>query len=194
MTETDLKPVPKTEWFDFYMKRINSSYQEYFNRRYKPLLDIILEQKVFAVREEGIGIGSVAKALQALTVDEMYIYGFDQCNKMLELCQENNPWISVYRDDILREGKKLCSTFYPEPDLVVTHGVLEHFQDDQIQEILSRYRRKKIPNIHYVPTSGYEMPSFGDERLLEPDYWLSKFKPADHLLFNSEKDLLLINL
>lgn len=35
-------------------------------------------------------------------------------------------------------------------------------------------------------------PSFGDERLLSPDYWLSNFKPQEHILFNDGHDLAMV--
>ena len=176
----------KNPWSEFYRKRVNSSYQDYFNRRYKILVDLINAEKPGTVREEGVGIGSVSKALD-LSVENLY--GFDLCKEMLELCARNNPAMNLYQDDILR----------PEindhkPDIIVTHGVLEHFSDFHIGKIFSRYKKAGVKNVHYVPTNGYDQPSFGDERLLPYQYWLLKFKPKDHLLFNDDRDLLLINI
>ena len=175
----------KNPWSEFYRKRVNSSYQDYFNRRYKELIDLINAETPVTVREEGVGIGSVSKALGPAVEN---LYGFDLCEDMLELCARNNPEINLYRDDIL---KPIVNDH--QPDIIVTHGVLEHFSDFHIGKIFSRYRKEKVKNIHYVPTDGYEKPSFGDERLLPYQYWLLKFKPKDHLLFNDDRDLLLIN-
>lgn len=180
-------------WAEFYRKRINSGYQDYFDKRYKPLIDIIKNQKPFAIREEGVGIGSVSKSISKNTVDNLHCFGFDNDLEMIDLCRKNNPAMEVFYDSILIAGS-VEHRFQPRPDVVVTHGVLEHFEDDYISMIFERYRREGSKNIHYVPTDGYDTPSFGDERLLPTQYWLDNFKPKDHLVFNDGKDLLLINL
>lgn len=168
--------ITSPSWTEFYRNRINSSYQEYFNRRYKPLIDLILSEEPSSIREEGVGIGSVSKALNSGVERK---YGFDLCSEMLELCTLNNPEMILYRDDIVRPMVENNN-----PDIIVTHGVLEHFHDHLIHKVFARYRRDKVKNIHYVPTSGYDAPTFGDERLLHYSYWLNEFKPKDHLLFN----------
>jgi hypothetical protein len=76
-------------------------------------------------------------------------------------------------------------------DIVVTHGVLEHFTDKNIHKILKRYSDAGQKSVHYVPLDGYKTPSFGDERLLPYQYWIEQFKPTDYLVKNRE-DLIMI--
>jgi hypothetical protein len=173
-------------WSEFYLGRVNSQrYENYFKNKYSLFLQVI---QCFSyggsIKEEGIGIGSVARALRGIRD----VYGTDICNMMLSLCVINNPNINVWREDIFSRNK----TILPNTDLVVTHGVLEHFSDFKIKRILKTYNSKVPYSIHYVPTWAYEKPSFGDERLLSPYHWLNEFKPFDHLLDNDEKDLYLI--
>ena len=74
--------------------------------------------------------------------------------------------------------------------MVVTHGVLEHFSDDDIMKIISTYDNDNVLfQAHYVPTDRYKSPSFGDERLLAPEAWNALIKPDYYILDNNECDL-----
>ena len=173
-------------WFKFYSERVNSDkYESYFRRKYGTFLNIINPLlNIGLVKEEGIGIGSVTKALGTSNT-----YGTDICYKMLSLCAVNlSGSIDLWKEDILSSNK----IFKPNTVAVVTHGVLEHFSDKQIKSILSTYKDQVSLSIHYVPTDRYEKPSFGDERLLSPDYWKHTFKPLSIVTDNDEKDLYLI--
>ena len=69
-----------SHWSNFYASRINSTYQDYFEKKYGILLEIA---SVFTtVREEGIGIGSVSKYLLKKNIQTT---GFDLCPDMLRL-------------------------------------------------------------------------------------------------------------
>ena len=62
--------------------------------------------------------------------------------------------------------------------------------DVDITRIMSTYNNDKVLfQAHYVPTSQYTSPSFGDERLLPTDYWITLVKPDYYLLDNNGKDL-----
>ena len=52
------------QWYTFYEKRVNSTYQEYFEKRYNPVLDLIsilLPEHNNNIVEIGCGIGSISK-------------------------------------------------------------------------------------------------------------------------------------
>lgn len=177
---------PEYQWYEFYKDRVNTDYQTYFEKRYKPMIDTLLFMKGDVIREEGIGIGSITKAL-IYSGSSKAIYGFDYSEKMLELCMENTyNGVMLYEDNIL-EPKQIIHY-----DIACTHGVLEHFDDIQIQTIIARYNYDKKSFIHYVPTDKYLCGTFGDERLLSLKYWLNLVKPTDYILFNDNYDLLLI--
>lgn len=178
------------QWAEFYLNRVNSTYQEYFESRYRPLLGMIIDLVGRGtVREEGIGIGSISKALGRRGIT---CYGFDICPKMVELAKHNNRLNShlydVYQDDILNPSRPESVCF---ADVIVTHGVLEHFNDFEIRSLMDRYRETSV-SVHYVPLIGYEKPSFGDERLLSYEYWMDLVKPNISFLFNDDRDLLFV--
>ena len=175
----------QSSWFNFYFDRVDSAeYTEYFKNKYSLLVGLVKSFLTCGlIKEEGIGIGSLAKVIGS------GIYGSDICTNMLSLCRLNNPGIQLFREDIIdAQGKK----YLPDTFAVVTHGVLEHFDDHNILKILNSYHTHVNFSIHYVPTDKYEKPSFGDERLLSTTYWVGTFKPFHYLLENDGKDLYLI--
>lgn len=171
-------------WHKFYKDRVNSGYQDYFEERYAVMIEAIVSFNPIMVREEGIGIGSVTKALWNRNILST---GFDNCIEMVKLANLNNGGTVAYQDCILNPWKPDHTS-----DLVVTHGVLEHFQDHDIISIAARHRMQGIPAIHYVPTNKYKEPSFGDERLLSPIQWVELVQAKAYHLFNDGYDLLLI--
>jgi 2-polyprenyl-3-methyl-5-hydroxy-6-metoxy-1,4-benzoquinol methylase len=174
------------KWAEFYQSRVNNKeYLRYFEKRYWPLFMAAKALKPGTICEEGIGIGNVSKILSTM-IPNITCYGFDNSEDMLNLCRENNPDAIVWHSDILKPVTVKHS------DIVITHGVLEHFSDQDIRTILDRYKLMRTRHIHYVPTNKYETQSFGDERLLSPMHWLKLMKPKDYVLFNDNHDLLLI--
>lgn len=179
--------APVTTWPDFYRQRVNNkSYELFFEKRYYPLIHTALELKPYSILEEGMGIGTISKLLIAQT-PVIDCFGFGQDPEMVKLARENVPTAIVWEDDIMRPRT------VKRTDLIITHGVLEHFYDHEIWDIMRRYKLIGAPQLHYVPTDKYLSPSFGDERLLSPMKWLKLVKPKDYILFNDDHDLLLIN-
>lgn len=174
-------------WFEFYVERLGSAeYERYFKNRYSLFLELIKSLALCGtIKEEGVGLGSITKALG---LEPGRTYGSDICDSMLSLCRINNPGMELVREDIIFRTK-----FFKEDTIaVVTHGVLEHFKDCDIHRILNGYQSKVQFSLHYVPTDQYAEPSFGDERLLSPHYWASTFNPFWFETDNDGKDLYLI--
>lgn len=165
------------DWYQFYANRVNSTYQDYFEKRYAPFIDIInqMTHPSNGIQELGCGIGSVSKA-----VGGKY-KGIDIDPFMVMLANKNTDSTNFHHQSIFDMD-------FDRDAVKVTHGVLEHFTDKQIVSILERCSN----SVHYVPTNGYDEPSFGDERLLPYEYWLDLATPKMWLLFNDDKDLLFI--
>ena len=100
---------------------------------------------------------------------------------MADLSNQNTQTQNFRQGDIFQES-------WEHSTLKVTHGVLEHFSDSQIQNICERCGN----SIHYVPLDKYKTPSFGDERLLPYEYWLELTTPVSWMLFNDDHDLMFI--
>lgn len=169
------------DWKSFYEQRINSSYQEYFENRYKPFLDFVKQSQSNPFMSEktifelGCGIGSVSKALAK---DNFVYSGIDLSQDMVNLANLNNNC------DLFTQGD-IFNINYPCDVTGVSHGVLEHFSDKQILSITKKFNG----SIHYVPLDKYLVPSFGDERLLSLEYWLDLVNPRRHFTFNDDYDL-----
>lgn len=172
--------MKKNTWSEFYKDRVNTDYQKYFEKNYQPFLDAILAEKPEEIIDVGCGIGSVSKYLNT---KDILCAGFDQDPEMLKLTLKNNKWIS---EDFGYWVQDLFTIPNPIDDvLCITHGLLEHFNDDDIKKAIDI-----IPySVHYVPLDKWSTQSFGDERLLPLDYWLELVKPEKHGLFNKGKDL-----
>lgn len=164
------------DWYDFYESRINSNYQEYFEQRYKPFLDVIKQLKGSdGIFELGCGIGSVSKAIGGK------FEGIDLNLGMVMLANQNTNSDKFRQGDILTTTTELST-------LKVSHGVLEHLDDSSIRTVC-----ELNPNsIHYVPLDKYKTPSFGDERLLPYEYWLELVCPITWMLFNDDHDLMFL--
>tara|TARA_R110000772_G_scaffold50518_2_gene116105 strand:+ start:4773 stop:5285 length:513 start_codon:yes stop_codon:yes gene_type:complete len=162
------------KWSNHYEGRINTTYQDYFEKRYKPFLNAIIRRAdTNIVIDAGCGIGSVSKFLNKKGVITM---GYDICPDMVDLAHENVTNGLFLKGDITRSASTR---------LTVTHGVLEHFEDKVIKDIL-----KSHPNsVHYVPLKGYKDQSFGDERLLPVEYWLDTFNIDEYGIFNKGLDM-----
>ncbi len=167
------------EWYNFYKKRINSGYQRYFEFKYHPFLSLILEQKPKQIYETGCGIGSVSKFIKQYNIGCL---GFDIDKDVVDLANENLGTITFFQGDIFDYN---LSPMKSNPILPVSHGVLEHFTDEQILKVLELYPY----SIHYVPLEGYKTPSYGDERLLSKKFWDDLCQPEVSFTFNNGLDL-----
>ena len=177
-----MKGTTQEEWCDFYSERVGDGYHQYFKRKYSTFLNYIegyCSRNSTKFIDAGCGIGSITKSIY----DAYFGYAFDISEDMVRLAMENNIFHSDFRViDIFN--------WYPdinEEYLLVTHGVLEHFTDNQIKDII----HKPTPSVHYVPLNKYIIPSFGDERLLPYEYWIDNFKPDMWTIFNNNYDLMI---
>ena len=187
-----------SRWSDFYRDRIGDKYADYCEERYKPFISVLRDYGP-SYREEGCGIGTIAKILSkdpGVVVDLV-----DNDHDILILAYTNLSLSPQYKG--IASHKLWCPQNFFETDIrtgrcsqprdtIYSHGVLEHFSDEDIHDILNRQCSIAKTVVHYVPTDGYDIPSFGDERLLSIQYWNAKFKPIYSIPFNDNKDLILI--
>jgi len=171
-----------SNWSNFYKDRIKNSYVNYVKYRYQPFIDILMSVNCFTFREEGCGVSTISKILKEFGVKniDMFDFDFDQ----VVLSQLN------LKSDIPHIGNILKKQ--DEVNCIFSHGVLEHFNDNDIVKILSRQKAESKCVIHYVPTNKYESQSFGDERLLDIEYWKKLVNPSKTITFNNEKDLIML--
>lgn len=181
-------------WDKYYSSRVRSKdYESYFSKKYntliKSVVDYVNKDSSVIIIEEGCGIGSVTKQLLKYLPNNTYIL-LDKHIEMLDLAKFNlkefdqSP-IIFKQSNILDPWR---SSLLESKIIVITHGVLEHFSDKHINKIINKYRKLNITQFHYVPTSGYSTPSFGDERLMPTTFWQNITGFTEHTLVD-DKDL-----
>lgn len=209
----------KITWNDYYKDRVrNRDYMEAFNNKYGRFIgEIILNIKRLSnkatpiiLKEEGCGIGTISLAISDTedkligslglknssdTKEVSKVILSDINTSMLKLCYKNtNPIFSgsyLGQVPFFYTKENICEPkFFESRTLVVTHGVLEHFSDENIIKIISTYNDDNVLfQAHYVPTDKYEKQSFGDERLLPVETWITLVNPDYYILDNEGTDL-----
>lgn len=174
-------------WADFYRGRLGEGYRQYFAERYKPFLDRIRDCRKEGDRivEIGCGIGTTTSILAADGTFCGYRC-FDICPEMVVLARINTSDRPCDIGDARHPTGRL-------PDIVHSHGLLEHMSDDDIRSVIESSRLDGARwAIHYVPGDKYKTPSFGDERLMPLERWREICKPTETFRFNDDHDYCLI--
>lgn len=176
-------------WYNFYKNKVNNKYYNYITNRYKPFIDEIKKEikNNNYIIEMGCGLGNITKSLLK-TYPHCRYKIIDNDSKIIYLAIDHLDAIMVEWD--------LFDITMPFPynqncDIIHSHGVLEHFSDSDISEILQNQLKVSPILIHYVPSNKYNYKSFGDERLLSKEYWMKHFSPSEIIEFNNGYDLIL---
>jgi len=180
-----------TSWYEFYKDRVCDSYFDYVNEKYKRFIDEVVDSvnnSYGNMVEVGCGIGSITKAVTRQSEVAFFnpVVLLDQSEEMLNLTKlnligENLDAKYIYKSVL--EFKPIFSS------VVHSHGLLEHFSDNDINTIINNLKGAK--QVHYVPSYKYVTPSRGDERLLTPQQWRDICSPDEIIEFNDGFDLIL---
>lgn len=183
----------RSEWYKFYQDRQNMHYKKHIATRYEDFIHYIINsmpdkgKKPVHLHEAGCGAANVSLALynELKGIDiNFHISMSDKCPDMLELAHENVP-----------EGYKalidMTKDTLPTADVIFSHGVLEHFNNEDIVKIVSKQLESASKVVHYVPSDKYKTPSFGDERLMSAEQWQEICNPTYIEEFNKGYDLIL---
>lgn len=189
-----VKNRQRSEWYKFYQDRMNMHYRQHIEIRYADFINAIINQmpdlgkKPVHLHEAGCGAANISRALyKKLRAQKVnfHISMSDKCVDMLELAHEN-----------FAEGYKACIDMLkdtlPPAEVIFSHGVLEHFTNEEIVKIVSKQLQSSKKVIHYVPSDKYNKPSFGDERLMSAEQWQKICNPTSIIEFNDGYDLILI--
>ena len=165
-----------TPWHEIYRERMNDRYIRHIKKKYGTFIRTIAETPTFhypSYVELGCGAGNITKVLREQKPASTCTL-IDLCPDMLSLAIKNNQSqnCKFIVGDITQLSYNASPRYHPD-NVVHSHGVLEHLEDDQIIDILHCGYRIGARQIHYVPGAKYEVPSRGDERLLTPQKWRS---------------------
>lgn len=181
-----------SQWSEFYAGRCNARYKEHVRRKYAPFIQgiayagLAVHRRGFrpVLREEGAGIGTITAILHADLNYRADLLMFDLDYEQATLASSNT---GLFCDvgSILEPHSKV--------DVIHSHGVLEHFCDSDIRQIVQRQQHEATHAVvAYVPTNKYKTPSFGDERLMSPEDWKRLTEPTHSFVFNQGHDLCLM--
>ncbi len=124
--------------------------------------------------EVGAGSGSLSIFLSYLGFS---VVASDKEPEIIEVIRENNRRFGgKVREVILADSFRLP---YPQDsfDLVFHQGVLEHFADAEIRQMLLEQLRVAPQVLFSVPNQNYPRRDLGDERLLSGLAWRSILRP-----------------
>lgn len=183
-------------WYDIYKERMNKKYRQHIQFRYKPFIREIvkavekLDTTAPWIYELGCGAANISASVHLLS-ERVYIGHVlvDICPRMLSLAMENMRQVqaaAMYAQKSILD----LPVYWPKPDLVHSHGVLEHFTDEEIISIVERH--KGVPQYHYVPGAKYKTPSRGDERLMTEEQWRNIYPFKKIKTFNNGYDFILV--
>ncbi len=165
------------KWNTLYKEYINagySSWEEYFAEKMKlkkRFFNLVVKYSANGkpILECGAGTGKFSAYLASLGFDA---YAIDLEPAMVEQAKQlsnnispSNP-VKAIQGDILHipyENKKFS----------VTHssGVLEHFSDEQIVEVINEQLRVADNMVFSVPSQYFEKKMLGNERFLTREQW-----------------------
>lgn len=176
-------------WKTFYAGREGHEYREYVKKRYAPFIDAISSRIRLRdlVLELGTGTGTISSLLAGETWDNVRCCATDVDPEMVKVAKDRFKGLGldvcVYEEDAIVGART-------KADVVHSHGMLEHFSDDDIRKIIDNYRHARV-QVHYVPGL-YDEPTFGDERLLPVQAWWDIAEPDQIITFNEGLDYALV--
>jgi Methyltransferase domain len=177
-----------SKWSEFYVGRAGNSYLRYAERRYAPFIDAIrvrIRPNDY-VMELGAGVGTITAALERVTGSDVRFAATDSDPEQVAVMRQRFRWRRLPVDVGWRDASVMCTV----GDVVHSHGMLEHFDDETIRRVIRSHPGARH-QIHYVPGL-YDKPSFGDERLMSVDSWWRICKPTQIVTFNQGLDYALI--
>lgn len=182
-----------TKWAQFYNGRNCDSYRKYFEMKYRKFIDFIVDKssdyEMPFIHEMACGMGNTTRFLATNPMlANSVVSASDNDPEMLVMASQNLFRCGV--DNVALMKQNAFNFGHDSFDIVHSHGFLEHFSDEEIITLIERQLECCEHAIHYVPSSKYKEPSFGDERLLTVERWM-ELGPTDIIEFNNGFDLIL---
>jgi len=169
-------------WYDLYIEEIESkkgikNYIEYKIKTKVKLIKLIKKySKNKKIMEAGCGTGIISSYMSSLDYN---VVAIDINDKILKLAEEiSNNYIKNSNPNFIKKDLFKLDFANKEFDVIFSNGVLEHFTDDEIKEILKLQLEQANVVIVGIPTQFFrkEKAMHGDERYLKIKYWRNLFK------------------
>jgi len=164
-------------WYELYSSYIKADYKtwdEYFLSKMKlkkRFLDLVIKYSVTGkpILECGAGTGKSSAFLASLGFD---VYAIDLEPAMVEQAKELSDSISPHNPVKVSQGNIMNIPFNNKYFSVAhSSGVLEHFKDSKIVEIINEQIRVADTIVFSVPSPYFEKKMMGDERFMLRNKW-----------------------
>jgi SAM-dependent methyltransferase len=194
------------DWYSHYKTKFNNldfkqSDLEKFYKEDRELIDYISQYNPRKVIEAGAGL---ARDSLVLASKGIQVTLFDIDNRFLEIGNKNaermglQNFVDTRHGDLVNFSSYFSGTSY---DLSFSSGVLEHFEDNEIQKILNEQLKVASVVIFTVPILSKANTDYFDNtiyrRLMTEDQWLeilSPFKIKEYRIINTRHQDLLVEL
>ena len=177
-----------SKWSSYYEDKMTLESDSRFRMKYEFFINFLNSVAVGPTSSEwGCGTAIITKILNEKGRFKKHVV-MDNDEDMLDLARENVQQLEsclMFSNDI-REPFAAA-----EASLAHSHGVLEHYGDNEIRAIVKNMKACSRFVACYVPSHKYTYKSFGDERLMSPAQWYDICQPRHIHEFNGGKDLIL---
>jgi len=188
----DMNPELKQKtWGEFYNGDIitKGNCQSAINS-HKEFFWTILGFKPKKIIETGCGTGEMAawltwknKAIEGKTAGKETIeevIAVDVDPKVIKIAKANMESL----EGTAKIVKADAWHYQEKADLIFSQGLLEHFNDDELRDLISHQLEQAPVLVHSVPNSFYSKRDFGNERLLNNEQWYKIFEGFNLTIYN----------
>lgn len=166
-----------SNWYNHYKEKINEyggihNYKKHKIAYKLPLLELVKKYaKNMNIMEVGSGVGI---SLIELNNQGYHVIGVESDNSMFNLSMS---FAKEFNSDIKILNKDLMTLDYSKYniDVIFSNGVMEHFSDSEIIDIINNQLKSNAHIIISIPTNYFssDMAYNGDERFLSPKIWIN---------------------
>ncbi len=169
------------QYYDQHDKSISVERIESVKQIHRVFLDVLLQQGKSIATEVGIGTGTMGFTLSCLAKEQaitLNVYELDYSIKFLKAAKDFNGSSSI--NYVQADTFTLpFSAVHRNNHMIFHQGLLEHFSNEEIQQMLIEQLRvadtviATVPSYEYVFQAGLR----GDERLMSLEQWTDIIQP-----------------
>lgn len=172
----------KKNWGKFYSQIKDFEYIIQNASCHLPIFRSIFKENPKRILEIGTGTGSMSILLSYLGYE---LVSIDNDKNVLEKAELLNRLLNGKVKFLYKDAFKLNfeKNYF---DITYHQGLLEHFSDGQIYELIDQQLNVSKIVVLSVPNNYYPLRDFGDERLLKKEYWDKLLRKRYQLLESKE--------